>query len=482
MHILLIYVTFKFVVAEYNRLMDCKGEYMFDVLILGGGPAGYKSAEILSKAGKKVAIIEKNKLGGTCLNAGCIPLKTFLHISKSISEINQLQNEQIISDSKYAIFGEEMKYKKDKVVKDIRKGLEYTIKSLDITVFNNYGYILGKNKDEKFEIKLDNDEIVVGSRLIIATGSESIKLNEQDGSYDYKIIDSDAFFELEYIPNTILIIGAGVIGLEIASFYNMLGVKVFVIDMAKHIGGNLDDEIAENLQKNLEKKGIEFRLNTKVKNFNKDCVELFSEEEGEFSYFPEIVLVAIGRKPLVRNTGINNLDILLNENGFISVNEHGETTESGVYACGDVIGGPLLAHVAYHEAKVVSSCILLEQSTISYDTVPGIIYTSPEVASVGMTEKKCKDEGIDYKKVTKSMMYNGRYYLENGRDYAIIKILISNSDNVILGAHMVGNFASEIIILFEDFIVNKKSINDIKKMIFPHPTVGEIIIDVLEDI
>lgn len=482
MHILLIYVTFKFIVEKYNTLLDCKGEYMFDVLILGGGPAGYKSAEILSKAGKKVAIIEKNKLGGTCLNAGCIPLKTFLHISKSISEINQLQNEQIISDSKYAIFGEEMKYKKDKVVKDIRKGLEYTIKSLDITVFNNYGYILGKNKDEKFEIKLDNDEIVVGSRLIIATGSESIKLNEQDGSYDYKIIDSDAFFELEYIPNTILIIGAGVIGLEIASFYNMLGVKVFVIDMAKHIGGNLDDEIAENLQKNLEKKGIEFRLNTKVKNFNKDCIELFSEKEGEFSYSPEIVLVAIGRKPLVRNTGINNLDILLNENGFISVNEHGETTESGVYACGDVIGGPLLAHVAYHEAKVVSSCILLEQSTISYDTVPGIIYTSPEVASVGMTEKKCKDEGIDYKKVTKSMMYNGRYYLENGRDYAIIKILISNSDNVILGAHMVGNFASEIIILFEDFIVNKKSINDIKKMIFPHPTVGEIIIDALEDI
>ena len=482
MHILLIYVTFKFIVEKYNTLLDCKGEYMFDALILGGGPAGYKSAEILSKAGKKVAIIEKNKLGGTCLNAGCIPLKTFLHISKSISEINQLQNEQIISDSKYAIFGEEMKYKKDKVVKDIRKGLEYTIKSLDITVFNNYGYILGKNKDEKFEIKLDNDEIVVGSRLIIATGSESIKLNEQDGSYDYKIIDSDAFFELEYIPNTILIIGAGVIGLEIASFYNMLGVKVFVIDMAKHIGGNLDDEIAENLQKNLEKKGIEFRLNTKVKNFNKDCIELFSEKEGEFSYSPEIVLVAIGRKPLVRNTGINNLDILLNENGFISVNEHGETTESGVYACGDVIGGPLLAHVAYHEAKVVSSCILLEQSTISYDTVPGIIYTSPEVASVGMTEKKCKDEGIDYKKVTKSMMYNGRYYLENGRDYAIIKILISNSDNVILGAHMVGNFASEIIILFEDFIVNKKSINDIKKMIFPHPTVGEIIIDALEDI
>ena len=482
MHILLIYVTFKFIVEKYNTLLDCKGEYMFDVLILGGGPAGYKSAEILSKAGKKVAIIEKNKLGGTCLNAGCIPLKTFLHISKSISEINQLQNEQIISDSKYAIFGEEMKYKKDKVVKDIRKGLEYTIKSLDITVFNNYGYILGKNKDEKFEIKLDNDEIVVGSRLIIATGSESIKLNEQDGSYDYKIIDSDAFFELEYIPNTILIIGAGVIGLEIASFYNMLGVKVFVIDMAKHIGGNLDDEIAENLQKNLEKKGIEFRLNTKVKNFNKDCIELFSEKEGEFSYSPEIVLVAIGRKPLVRNTGINNLDILLNENGFISVNEHGETTESGVYACGDVIGGPMLAHVAYHEAKVVSSCILLEQSTISYDTVPGIIYTSPEVASVGMTEKKCKDEGIDYKKVTKSMMYNGRYYLENGRDYAIIKILISNSDNVILGAHMVGNFASEIIILFEDFIVNKKSINDIKKMIFPHPTVGEIIIDALEDI
>lgn len=455
---------------------------MFDVLILGGGPAGYKSAEILSKAGKNVAIIEKSKLGGTCLNAGCIPLKTLLHISKSVSGLNQLQDEQIISNFKYGISAEEINYKVNKVVKDIRNGLEYTIKSMNITIYNNYGYILGKNKEGKIEINLDNNQIITGERLIIATGSESIKLNDKDGIYDYKIIDSNAFFEMKYIPDNVLIIGAGVIGLEIASYYNMLGVKVFVIDAADHIGGGLDEEIADNLQKNLEKKGIRFALNTVVKSFNKNHIVLSNEKEGEFSFIPQIVLVAIGRKPLIRDIGINNLDILLDEKGFISVNKNGETTERKVYACGDVIGGPLLAHVAYQEAKVASSCILSKQDIISYDVIPGIIYTSPEVASIGMTEKRCIDAGIDYKKITKSMMYNGRYYLENGRDYAIIKILVNNINNTILGAHIVGNLASEIIILFEDFIINKKTVDDIRKMIFPHPTVGEIIIDALDEI
>lgn len=451
---------------------------MYDVAILGGGPGGYKAAELLSKAGNSVAIIEKGNLGGTCLNKGCIPLKNLLHIGKVFHETNEFMKNGIITERDIMVEQSVIREQKNRNVSNLRNGLAYTLRSKSIQVISENGYIEKKNNDGNFVIRAGN-ELVESKKLIIATGSSNRVLFEQPNDCCYKVIDSDDMLMLDRRPNHILIIGAGVIGLESASYFKSIGSKVVVIDIADSIGTSLDREVAVAYQKNLERKGIVFHTSTKVTEFGYDYVSYTDSEGNKFDERPDYVLVAVGRKANVENIGLENIDITCPK-GYIETNEYCETGVENVYACGDVNGKYMLAHVAYKEARIIASGILGQREKINYGQVPSIIYTNPEVASVGLTEEQCIQQNVEYKKAVLPMAYNGRYFIENGKDFSIVKIIVDSNKEYVLGFHMIGNYSSEIVILMETIIINRLTLNQIKNLIFPHPTVGEIIQEALE--
>jgi dihydrolipoamide dehydrogenase len=446
---------------------------MYDLLILGGGPAGYLAAERAAQSGLKAAVFEKSNIGGVCLNEGCIPSKALLYSAKiyhnaAHGEKYGVKVENAFLDHKYVIS------RKKKVVEMLTGGIRAKLKKLGANLISAEGIIKGRSL-EGFVIAAGGKEYV-GKFLLIATGSVSvippIEGLKESLNTGFALTNSE-ILELKQVPGELAIIGGGVIGLEMANYYCAAGSKVTVIEMLDHIGGNVDRDISKSLQLSLEKIGVKFLLSSKVTKISGRQVT-FEKNGKEQAIKADKVLLSIGRKPFTEGIGLENIGVYT-ERGRIITDEMCRTNVAGAYAAGDVNGVSMLAHTAYREAEVAVNNILGKKDYVDYDAIPAVIYTNPEVASVGLTEEAARARGISVKAAKLSMNYSGRYAAENEGGDGFIKLVADAEGGALLGCHMVGNYSSEFIVAASMMVQMRMRIADIKKIVFPHPTVSEII-------
>lgn len=450
---------------------------MFDLIVLGGGPAGYLGAERAAHAGLKVALIEKNAIGGVCLNEGCIPTKTLLYSAKILDNANH-GDQYGVTIKEAAIDHEAVVARKDKVVKALVRGIAATMSKLNVKVYSETGVIKGRIEGG-YAVKA-GDALIESARLLIATGSAPVMIPVPGVKECYEsgyILTNREALSLKTLPNTLCVIGGGVIGLEMASYFNSCGCKVTVVEMMDRIGGTTDKKIADILLKNYLKKGIEFHMNAKVSGVSEG--EVIFEKDGQAKVITaEKVLLSTGRKPVTQNIGLENIGIQI-ERGAIKTDEYGRTNCLNVYAAGDVNGKCMLAHAAYREAEVCVNNMTGKRDTMRYDAVPSVIYTNPEVGSVGLNEETAKEWGLDVEVREISMLYSGRYMAENEGGNGICKLVLEKGTNRIVGVHMLANYSSEIIYGAALMIEAQLCVDDVKELIFPHPTVGEIVREAL---
>ena len=450
---------------------------MYDLIVLGGGPAGYLGAERAAQAGLKVAVIEKNALGGVCLNEGCVPTKTLLYSAKILDYANHGDKYGVHVTGATIDHAAVIK-RKDKVVKTLVGGVGATLSKLKVTVYSGQGYIQGKGADG-FEVKA-GEEVLTASRLLIATGSMPVIIPVPGVKECYEsgyILTNREALSLTVLPQSICVIGGGVIGLEMASYFNSCGCKVTVVEMLDRIGGTIDKKLADILLKNYQKKGIEFYLGAKVTGVAEG--EVTFEKDGKVTVIKaEKALLSTGRRPVTKDLGLENISVEMDRSA-IKTDECGRTSCLNVYAAGDVNGKYMLAHAAYREAEVCVNNMVGKKDVIRYSAVPSVIYTNPEVGCVGLNEETAKAEGVDVEVKEVSMMYSGRYVAENEGGNGICKLVIEKGTNRIVGVHMIANYASEIIYGAALMIESQMRVDDVKELIFPHPTVGEVIREML---
>ena len=446
---------------------------MYDLIVIGGGPAGYLASERAGAAGLNTLLIEKRFIGGVCLNEGCVPSKALLYSAKLY--------DGAAHGDKYGITVENIKLDHAKVVARKRKvvdtlvgGIKAGLKAHKVTVVEGEAHI-EKRTGSEFKVSV-GDTVYEGARLLIACGSEAamppipgVKENFEKGF----VLTNREILDLEVVPERLVVIGGGVIGLEMASYFNSAGSKVTVIEMMNKIAGPTDGDISKILQKNYEKKGITFLLGAKVVEVTDKGVKYDLNGKVELVEADK-VLLSIGRRPSTAGLGLENIGVEMNR-GAILTDEQGRTNVAGVFASGDCNGKMMLAHVAYRESEVAINTIMGKKDRMRYTAVPSVIYTNPEVAFVGLTEEQAKAEGMDVAVVNTTMKYSGRYVAENEGGDGICKLVIDKKNNRLVGVHMIGNYSSEIIISAVTMLETEMRIEDIKEIIFPHPTVCEII-------
>ena len=440
----------------------------YQVIIIGGGPAGYTAAEAAGKAGLSVLLFEKQNLGGVCLNEGCIPTKTLLYSAKTYDGAKHA--------SKYAVTVPEVSFdlpkiiaRKSKVVRKLVLGVKSKLTSNNVTIISGEATILDKNTVRCGE------EIYECDNLILCTGSETF-IPPIPGIDSVNYWTHREALDNKELPASLAIVGGGVIGMEFASFFNSLGVKVTVIEMMDEILGGMDKELSALLRADYAKRGIQFLLSTKVVSLaqtEEGAVVSYENAEGAGSVIAEKLLMSVGRRPVTKGFGLENLNLQRTERGSIVVNGQMESSLPGVYVCGDLTGFSLLAHTAVREAEVAVHAILGKEDRMSYAAIPGVVYTNPEIAGVGQTEESLTAKGIAYRAVKLPMAYSGRFVAENEGVNGVCKVLLGE-DDTILGAHVLGNPASEIITLAGMAVEMKLKAAEWKKIVFPHPTVAEI--------
>lgn len=446
---------------------------VYDLIVIGAGPAGYLAAERAGHEGLNTLLIEKRFIGGVCLNEGCIPSKTLLHSAKIFDYARYSQKYGVTAEG-VALDHKKVIDRKNKVVKTLVSGIKGALKRNKVTVVEGTAVISGKNS-EGYEVKVEEDTYT-GKRLLIATGSTPIIPpipGVKEGIEKGYVLTNREILDIETVPPSMVIVGGGVIGLEMASYFNSAGSKVTIIEMLDHIAGNTDREISQILMRSYEKKGIEFKLNSKVVEI-KDGSVVYESNGERLSVQAEKVLMSIGRKPAIEGLGLENIGVEV-ERGRIKVDEHGKTNVPEVYAAGDINGYSMLAHTAYREAEVCINNIMGRKDIMRYNAIPSVIYTNPEVACVGETEETAKEKGIEYEVANLSMKYSGRYVAENDSGDGICKVLVDKKHKRLIGVHMIGSYASEIIYGAGLMIETEIRVKDIKELVFPHPTVSEII-------
>ena len=446
---------------------------MYDLIILGGGPAGYNASERAAEAGLKTLVIEGRALGGVCLNEGCIPTKTLLYSAK-IYDYAKHGSEYGVKFEGASIDHSAVIDRKGRVVKMLVGGIGATLKKAGVEVVSEYGTILGKDA-EGFTVKAGDKEYK-GKQLLVCTGSEAAVppipgLRESVAS-GFAMTNRE-ILDMKEVPEKLVVIGGGVIGLEMASYFNSIGSKVTVIEMMDHIAGPTDRDISNILLKNYKKKGIEFLLSAKVTSVGSGAVN-YEMDGKQLSAPADKVLVSIGRRAMTKDIGLENIGVLT-ERGAIVTNEKCQTNVAGVWAAGDVNGKLMLAHTAYREGEVAVNNMLGKYDAVHYESIPSVIYTNPEVAAVGETSESVKAKGLDATVGTYTLKYSGRYVAENEGGDGIVKIIIDNEHRNIIGVHMIGNYASEIIYGAGMMIDRKMRVDDVRKIVFPHPTVCEVI-------
>ena len=450
---------------------------MYDLIVIGGGPAGYLGAERAAQAGLAVALIEKAVLGGVCLNEGCVPTKTLLYSAKILDNARH-GDEYGVKINDASIDHAAVIARKDKVVKTLVGGVSATMAKLKIKVYSAEATITRRIAGG-FEVRAGN-EMISGARLLIATGSMPVIIpvpGVQEGYAAGFVLTNKEALSLPELPQSICVIGGGVIGLEMASYFNSCGCKVTVVEMLDRVGGATDQKIAGILMKIYQKKGIEFFLEAKVTAVKPG--EVVFEKNGQtMAVQADKVLLSTGRKAVTQNLGLENIGVEV-ERGAIKTDNTGRTSCLNVYAAGDVNGKYMLAHAAYREAEVCVNNMVGKKDLMRYEAVPSVIYTNPEVASVGHSEESAKALGLDVEVREVSMLLSGRYLAENTGEKGICKLVLEKGSNRIVGVQMVANYASEIIYGAALMIEMQLCVEDVKELIFPHPTVGEVVREVL---
>lgn len=443
-----------------------------DLIILGGGPAGYTAAERAARGGLNTLLIEKRALGGVCLNEGCIPTKTLLYSAK-IWHLTEDAKKYGIEASADQFLMDKVNARKNKVVRKLVAGIKGKMTNAGVTVVTGEGEILAPTTPQEYSVKV-GEETYTAPRLLLASGSEtSIPPIPGLDTVDYWT--SREALESKELPKSITIIGGGVIGMEFAAFYNRVGVEVHVIEMLPEILGGMDSEMGALLRAEYTKLGVKFYLQHKVTSVAPEGVTV-EFEDNSFVIPTERILLSVGRRPVTEKLSPLGLEM---EGRGVKVDATMRTSLPGVYAAGDVTGYSLLAHTAVREAEVAVDNMLGKEAQMSYQAIPGIIYTQPEVAGVGMTEDQLKKEGISYHKHQLPMAFAGRFVAENEMANGVCKILIGE-DDTLLGAHMLGNPASELIVVIAVAIERGIKAHELASVVFPHPTVGEIIKETIE--
>ena len=443
----------------------------YDVIVIGSGPGGYVSAIRCAQLGLKTAIVEgRDTLGGTCLNVGCIPSKALLHASHSYHEAtHNFDKMGLIINNPKIDFDKMQNYKND-VISQNTKGIEFLLKKNKISWLKGWAKIVNKNQVAVGENTYDTKNI------IIASGSEpstipNVEIDEN------RIVNSTGALSLSKIPKSMIVIGAGVIGLEMGSIYSRLGTDVTVIEYMDHITPGMDLEISKNFQRILKKQGLKFIMGATVKSTNSTKTKanvIYKKADAEIKIEAEIVLVSTGRRPFTN--GLNFLEIggELTERGQIKTNNKWQTSVEGIYAIGDAIAGPMLAHKAEDEGMAVAEVIAGKHGHVNYDVIPGVIYTTPEVANVGKTEEELKDAGIGYKVGKFSFMGNGRAKaIFQGEGF--VKLLADATTDRILGCHLIGPAAGDLIHEICVAMEFGASSQDIAMTCHAHPTFSEAI-------
>ncbi len=451
-------------------------EDKFQAVVIGGGPGGYVCAIRLSQLGFKTACIEsRGSLGGTCLNIGCIPSKSLLNLSEEFHKAQNFSSKGIdIGEVKLNL--PKMMKNKDKAVTVLTKGVEFLLKKNKVTYFKGLGSFDSKNeiliKDEK------NKEIKIkAENVVIATGSLPVSLPGIE--FDEKVIvSSTGALKLEKVPKKMVVVGGGYIGLEMGSVWSRLGSEVHVVEFLDHITPGMDREISNEFMKILKKQGINFHMQHKVekikKNKSEAIISTIDKEGNKKDFECDVVLISVGRKPNTKGLNLEKVGVDLDEKSRIKTNKYYKTNQSNIYAIGDVITGPMLAHKAEDEGIAVAENIAGQSGHVNYDTIPGVIYTTPEVASIGKTEEQLIKENIQYKIGKFSFMANSRAKAIDDTE-GFVKILADKNTDRVLGAHLIGPHAGELIAEIGMAMEFGASSEDIARTCHAHPTFSEAI-------
>ena len=446
---------------------------IFDLLVVGGGPGGYLCAERAAQGGLKVALFEKKALGGTCLNEGCIPTKTLLNSSKMYRHATE--------SAAYGVTATGVTYdhakvvaRKNKVVNTLVSGVGATMSANKVTVITGEAVITGR-ADEGFTVQV-NGTTYTGRRLSIASGSETVVPpvpGLKEGLASGFVVTNREVLDLTELPKNLVVIGGGVIGLEMAYYFASVGVAVTVIEMMPKIAGATDPEICKILTDAFVKRGMTFKLSCKVLEVKASSVVY--EENGEKKEIScDKVLLSAGRRPATAGIGLETLGLQMDRAAIVT-DRHMCTTVQNVYAIGDCNGKVMLAHTAYREAEVAVNHMLGKNDEMRYDVIPAVIYTDPEVASVGHSKEGAEKLGMNVKEVKLPMSYAGRYLAETNGGKGFIKLVVDTDRNRLVGCHMVGSYASEIIMTATMMVDTELTPERLQKFVFPHPTVAEII-------
>ncbi|GAB7257879.1 dihydrolipoyl dehydrogenase [Polaribacter sp. OB-PA-B3] len=449
----------------------------YDIIVIGSGPGGYIAAVRASQLGKKVAIIEKySTLGGTCLNVGCIPSKALLDSSHHYYDAVHHFEEHGISVEKPTFDFGKMVDRKAKVVETTTGGIKYLMDKNDIDVFEGLGSFVDKTH-VNIAKNDGTSEVIEGTDIIIATGSKPstlpfITLDKE------RVITSTEALKLKEVPKHLLVIGGGVIGLELGSVYKRLGADVTVIEYAPKITPTMDADVSKELQKVLKKQGIKFAVSHGVtsveRNGEEVTVKANNKKGEEVTFTGDYCLVAVGRKAYTKGLGLEKVGVEVNERGQVAVNDHLQTNVSNIYAIGDVVKGAMLAHKAEEEGVVVAEFLAGEKPHIDYNLIPGIVYTWPEVAAVGKTEQELKDAKVDYKSGKFSMRALGRSRASGDID-GFVKVLADKNTDEILGVHMVGARVADLIMEAAVAMEYRASAEDLARICHGHPTYSEAV-------
>ena len=452
-------------------------ENNFDVIVIGGGPGGYVCAIRAAQLGLKTACVEsRGALGGTCLNIGCIPSKSLLNLSENFHKAKKDFNNQGIEISDIKLNIEKMMSNKNKSIQTLTKGVEFLFKKNKVTYLKGKGVLFSSN-----DVVVYNDnkkENFKAKNIVIATGSDvatipGITIDEKN------IVSSTGALSLDKVPKKLVVIGGGYIGLEMGSVWSRLGSEVTVIEYLDHITPGMDKEISKEFQKILNKQGIKFRLNSKVNSVYRHSNSLIVEFTDNKTLKTEKaeadkVLVAVGRKPYTEGLNLSKIGIKKDKKGRIEVNEKLQTSVKNIYAIGDVIKGPMLAHKAEDEGIAVAEVIAGQAGHVNYDVIPGVIYTSPEVATVGKTEEQLKSEKISYKVGKFPFLANSRAKVNNETD-GFVKILADDKTDKVLGVHIIGSHCGNMIAEMALAMEFGASAEDIARTCHAHPTHTEAI-------
>ncbi len=452
---------------------------MYDIAIIGGGPGGYVAAEKAGKKGLKTILFEKKDLGGVCLNEGCIPTKTLLYSAKLYDNARKSEKYGV------RVEGAELDYKKmgDRKTKVIRKlvaGVGLKMKNAGVEVVKAEAMIEGRTDEGAIRITAGETNYEA-KNLLICTGSETFipPIAGLDMSANEALVTNRELLALKEAPASLIVIGGGVIGMEFASLYNSIGAEVHIVEMMPEILGAMDGEISAMLRAQYAKKGVHFHLSCKVTRVEGNSVTFVDAEGAEHTIEGEKILVSVGRRPNTQGFGLDTLGVAL-ERGGIKVDEQMRTNVEGVYAAGDVTGFSLLAHTASREGEVVINNLCGHPDKMHYNAIPGIVYTNPEVAGVGLTEAQAQQQGIDYECRKLPMAYSGRFVAENEGGEGICKVIADKATERVLGVHMLGNPCSEIIGSACIAIERGMTMSELERVVLPHPTVTEIIKECIE--